>query len=229
MEARKYPAADLEHYKMLFYSIGLVASLIIVIVAFEWKFYDNGDIANLGGDVDAMFDEVLDIPPTEQPPPPPPKTVKLTNLVEVQDIEDIEDEIEITIDVEMTEDMVVEEVEAVEVDEVEEEVAEEIFSIVEDYPQPVGGMDSFYKYIYTNITYPKAALRAGIQGKVFLQFVVSKDGTIRELVVVKGIGAGCDEEALRVFKEAPAWKPGKQRGKPVAVRMIVPIQFKILE
>jgi protein TonB len=67
----------------------------------------------------------------------------------------------------------------------------------------------------------------GVEGKVFVQFVVDKDGTLTDIKAVKGIGAGCDEEAVRVLKAAPKWKPGKQRGRPVKVRMILPITFKL--
>ena len=75
--------------------------------------------------------------------------------------------------------------------------------------------------------YPNQARRMGIEGRVFVQFVVDKDGQLTEIKAVKGIGAGCDEEAVRVLKSAPKWKPGKQRGRPVKVRMILPITFKL--
>jgi protein TonB len=67
----------------------------------------------------------------------------------------------------------------------------------------------------------------GIEGKVFVEFIVDKDGSITEVTVMKGIGSGCDEEAIRVIKAAPKWNPGKQRGQPVKVKLIVPITFKL--
>jgi protein TonB len=88
-------------------------------------------------------------------------------------------------------------------------------------------MEDFYKYVSKNIEYPKQARRMGIEGKVFVQFVVDKDGSLSDVKVIKGIGAGCDEEAIRVLKESPKWTPGKQRGRPVRVRMSLPIFFKI--
>jgi periplasmic protein TonB len=112
-------------------------------------------------------------------------------------------------------------------DPVEEEVAEEIFTIVEDQPQPKGGMAAFYEYVGKNLKYPAQARRMGIEGKVFVEFVVDKDGTITDVKAIKGIGAGCDEEAIRVIQLAPKWSPGKQRGRPVKVRMILPITFKL--
>jgi protein TonB len=173
-----------------------------------------------------MFDEILDIPPTEQPPPPPPSQNKFVELVEVPDVEEIEEDIDISLDIEVTEEMVIEQVE-IEAPEIVEEEAEEIFTVVENQPQPVGGYETFYKYIYEEIKYPTFALRSNVEGRVFVQFVVEKDGRLTDFVVARGIGAGCDEEALRVLRGAPSWQPGKQRGKPVRVRMILPITFKI--
>ena len=109
----------------------------------------------------------------------------------------------------------------------EEEEVDEIFTIVEDQPTPPGGMGAFYKYVATNLRYPAQARRMGIEGKVFVQFVVDKDGTLTNVQAIKGIGAGCDEEAVRVIAKAKKWSPGKQRGRPVKVRMILPITFKL--
>ena len=225
MIIRKYPEADLESKRNLFFSAGLVVTMLLVVTAFEWKFYDDGHLVELSANTD-IFEEVLDIPPTEQPPPPPPKA-QARNLVilEIPD-EEIQEEIKIDLDVDVTEDMAME-VEYIAVEE-DEEVVEEIFTIVETYPQPQGGYEEFYKFVFERIEYPKVALRAGIEGKVFVQFVVEKDGSMSDFVVAKGIGAGCDEEAVRVLKMAPNWSPGKQRGKPVRVRMILPIKFEIL-
>jgi len=104
---------------------------------------------------------------------------------------------------------------------------DEIFDIVEDQPTPPGGMQAFYKYVSKSMKYPKQARRMGVEGRVFVQFVVDKNGQLTEVKAIKGIGAGCDEEAVRVLKQAAKWKPGKQRGRPVKVRMILPITFKL--
>ncbi len=104
---------------------------------------------------------------------------------------------------------------------------EEVLSVVEQQPHPIDGMDAFYQYIAQNMKYPLQARRMGIEGKVFVQFVVEKDGSISQVQAVKGIGAGCDEEAVRVLQSAPAFKPGFQRGKPVRVRMEMPVIFKL--
>ena len=111
--------------------------------------------------------------------------------------------------------------------EIGEEVAEEIFTIVEEPAAPVGGMEAFYKFVRKNLKYPSQARRMGIEGKVYVQFVVDKDGTITDVKAVKGIGAGCDEEAVRVINKSPRWNPPKQRGKPVKQRIILPITFQL--
>ena len=94
-------------------------------------------------------------------------------------------------------------------------------------PQPVGGMTKFYEAIQQNLKYPEKARTNGIQGKVFVQFVVDHNGSVKDVEVVKGIGGGCDEEAIRVISESLPWNPGSQRGINVNVRMIMPITFKL--
>src|SRR5690606_28388713 len=139
--------------------------------------------------------------------------------------EEIEQEIEFDLDIEATEETVIEEI--VFKDEPVEEVAEEVFTIVEEQPTPKGGMSAFYEYVKKELKYPAQARRMGIEGKVYVQFVVDKDGSITEVTAIKGIGAGCDEEAVRVLEGAPKWSPGKQRGRAVKGRMILPITFKL--
>ncbi|MEQ8239735.1 MAG: energy transducer TonB [Cyclobacteriaceae bacterium] len=104
---------------------------------------------------------------------------------------------------------------------------EEVFTIVEEQPQYPGGMDAFHKAIANNLKYPKQARKQGIEGRVYLQFIVDKSGEVREIKTVKGIGGGCDEEAERVIKLTGKWKPGTQSGKPVNVRMVLPIIFQL--
>lgn len=223
VENKKNPGADLTKKTGMFLNIGLVISLALVIMAFEWRFYDDGSQVNLGASSE-QFDDLMDIPQTEQTPPPPPK-IQQPEIIEVPDEEEIEEEIEVDLDVEMTEETIIEDV--VFDDAPVEEEAEEIFTIVEDQPAPKGGMQAFYQYVAKKLKYPAQARRMGIEGKVFVQFVVDKDGTITDVKAVKGIGAGCDAEAVRVIGGAPKWKPGKQRGRPVKVRMILPITFKL--
>ncbi len=223
MESKKTPSADLNRKTGLHLSIGLVISLALITLAFEWKSYDDQSLVDLGV-VDDDFEDVMEIPPTEQPPPPPPK-IQQPEIIEVPDEEEIEEEIEIDLDIEVTEDTQIEEMVFEEAP--EEEVSDEIFMVVEDQPEPNGGIQAFYDYVNKNMKYPSQARRMGVEGKVFVQFVVNTDGSLTDVKAIKGIGAGCDDEAVRVIKSAPKWKPGKQRGRAVRVRMVLPITFKL--
>jgi TonB family protein len=111
----------------------------------------------------------------------------------------------------------------------EAEIAEEsqIFMAVEQMPEFPGGEEALYKFLTENITYPQSAKESGVQGRVYVTFVVEPDGTISDLRVLKGIGGGCDEEAIRVVKAMPEWIPGKQRGKPVRVQYNLPVKFSL--
>ncbi|MEM9390528.1 MAG: energy transducer TonB [Bacteroidota bacterium] len=229
INAKKYRHQKFLASKSLAFSIGLFLSCLSVVILFEWKTYERAGELDVAGNTE-LFDEVLDIPITQQPPPPPQKKLQQPNIIET--VDEIIEEIEIDFDVEITQESVVETVDTEGMDlgdVMEEEVADEIFDIVEFQPQPQGGLQAFMAYVSENINYPNQALRTKVQGKVFVQFVVNKDGTLGDFKVVKGIGAGCDEEAIRVLKNAPKWIPGKQRGKPVRVRMMVPVFFMLRE
>jgi len=223
MEAKKSEKADLTKKSGFFFSIGLLVTMGAVVYIFEHRTYDESDVDVIARTTNT-FEEVVEVPPTDIPPPPPP-AVQTPVIVEVPDEEKIEEEIEVNLDVEVTEETKVQEI-VVQAEEPKEEV-DEIFTIVEEPAGPKGGMPAFYKYIGDKMKYPAQARRMGIEGKVFVQFVIGKDGSISEVTVVKGIGAGCDEEAIRVVQGAPAWNPGKQRGKPVKQRMVLPITFKL--
>ena len=103
----------------------------------------------------------------------------------------------------------------------------ETFLVVEQPAQPLGGYEEFYKYIADNLTYPASAKENGIEGKVYIQMVIDTDGSVTDVTAVKGIGYGCDEEAVRVLSEAPAWQPAEQRGKKVKQKIVVPIAFAL--
>jgi len=104
---------------------------------------------------------------------------------------------------------------------------EGIYTIVEDKPTFEGGTGEFYKYVGSNMQYPTEARKMGIQGKVYVQMIINEDGSVSDVQAVRGIGAGCDAEALRVIKNSPKWNPGKVDGKPVKVKMMIPILFQL--
>lgn len=96
---------------------------------------------------------------------------------------------------------------------------------VDEEARPKNGLDEFYKHVRENLTYPESAMKAGVQGRVFVQFVVQADGSISDIKVVRGIGNGCDEEAVRLVQTSPMWQPAKYHGKPVATEVSLPIRF----
>jgi TonB family protein len=104
---------------------------------------------------------------------------------------------------------------------------EEIFTIVENPALPVGGMPKFYKFIGEQIKYPATARQLGIEGKVVIEFIVNRDGSLTDFKIISGIGGGCDEETLRVFSLSPNWIPGKQRGVPVRQKIVTSLTFSL--
>lgn len=223
MEAKKTDKADLTKKTSFFFSIGLLVTLGITFMAFEWKSYESMIDLDKGKSTN-VFEEMIEVPPTEQPPPPAP-IIQQPQIVEVPDEEEIKEDIQLKFDVEVTEETKVEEVIVAPVEEKED--VDQIFSVVEETAEPKGGMPAFYKYVGDKMKYPAQARRMGVEGRVFVEFVVNRDGSIVDVKSIKGIGAGCDEEAVRVVQSAPAWKPGKQRGKPVRQKMVIPIIFKL--
>lgn len=223
MEAKKTPEADLTKKSGMFLNLGLLVSVGLVLFAFEYKSFDDRNLKDLG-QVSDDFEELLDIPITEQPPPPPPP-VEQPIIQEIPDEIEIEEKIEVNFDVDVKEETVIKEI--VISDAPVEEKADAIFDVVENAPNPPGGMEGWNKYLSNNLKYPTQARRMGIEGTVYVVFVVNTDGTIQDVDVLRGIGGGCDEEAIRVVKAAPKWEPGKQRGRPVRVRMRLPIRFKL--
>ena len=120
-----------------------------------------------------------------------------------------------------------EKVEIIKVDEVSPQERGEIFTIVETMPEFPGGLDSLFKFLGQNINYPSEAKNNGVEGIVYATFVVQKTGKVGDVIVLRGIGAGCDEEAKRVVEIMPNWTPGTQRGRKVNVQYNIPIRFKL--
>ncbi|WP_057938695.1 energy transducer TonB [Algoriphagus resistens] len=224
METKKTPSADLTRKSGMFLNLGLAIAVGTSLAAFEWKSFDDGSLKDLGQVTD-NFEELLDIPITEQPPPPPPPPVEQPIIEEIPDEVEIEEKIEVNFDVDVKEATLIEEVIIAEAP-VEEKI-DKIFDVVETQPNPSGGMEGWNKYLKDNLNYPTQARRMGIEGTVTLVFVVNTDGSIQDVEVLRGIDGGCNEEAVRVVKNAPNWEPGKQRGRPVRSRMRLQIKFKL--
>tara|TARA_B100001758_G_scaffold62460_1_gene52000 strand:- start:28442 stop:29095 length:654 start_codon:yes stop_codon:yes gene_type:complete len=216
MEQKKNPEISLEKRKGLFFQIGLVITLVIVLIAFEWKSYDKVEY-NLGQlNLDDMEEEIIPITKQEEkPPPPPPPPPEIIEIIE--DDEEIENELEVE-DTESDEDIEIE---------IEEEDDDEFFMVVENMPEFPGGDLGLMKYIQKNVKYPAIAKEYNITGKVYVSFIVDKTGSVTNVKVVRGVDKNLDAEAVRVVKSLPKYKPGKQRGKAVRVMFTIPINFTL--
>jgi protein TonB len=223
MEEKKSPKANIENKKLMFIQIGLIISLAVAWAVFEIKSYDKMEFADVGRTAEVVEEEMVEITKQEQKPQPVEVPKQTTQIQVVEDDVEVED-VEINADVDQNE--VIEEYVAPEIE--EEEIQEaEIFTIVEEMPEFPGGTQKLADYLAKNIKYPQMARESGIQGRVFISFVVETDGSVSNVNVMRSLGGGCDEEAVRVVKSMPKWKPGKQRGKPVRVSYILPVNFKL--
>lgn len=224
MEVKKTPKADLESKKTVFLQIGLVVVLSLVLVAFEWTSTDvNVDFSLQEEDIE-VEEEIIPITRQEEvkppPPPPPPAVADILNIVE-DDVE-LDEELEI-MDTEMSQDDIVDFSNMVFEEETRDEG--EIFMIVEEMPEFPGGTEALQKYLSQSVRYPVIAQENGIQGRVYIQFVINQNGEVTNATILRGVDPSLDREALRVVEAMPKWKPGKQRNRPVRVSYTVPINF----
>jgi len=233
MLSRKTPEANLENKRLAWRALGFVASLSLLLSALAWTSYDVAIVQKLNFEADLLEDEEIPVN-VVQPPPPPPPPQQTTVIEIVDDEEEIEEELEIE-DIELDEDTEIEIIE-----EVEEEVEEDIpFMIVENMPA-LGDCKSMrgderhqctqmeiIKYVSSNTKYPPIAKDAGIQGTVFVYFVVGKDGKVKDVRVLREVDARLDKEAVRVVESLPDFEPGQQRGKAVSVQYTIPVKFII--
>lgn len=211
---RKKPKADLRKYYTVLLEVGLIVVLLIFLVAMKVNFQGEQKEVDLTEEQEVVqMEEIVQTKHQEKPPPPPRPPVP----VEVPNDEVIEDQI-LNIDAELNLDQELE----MPPPPPEEEEEEDFFVVVENMPQLKGGLAALQQ----KIRYPEMARKAGIEGRVIIQFIVNEQGRVEDPRVVRGIGGGCDEEALRVVKKAE-FEPGRQRGQPVRVQYSLPIVFKL--
>ena len=228
MEIKKTPKADLENKKSTWLLVGYVIVLAFMFIAFEWTKRDI-KIDTSQAITDLVFEEEI-IPITEQPeqaaPPPPPAAPPIAETLTI--VEDDADVEETTIATSEETNQAVE-IKYVPVAVEEEEPEEQtIFEVVEQMPEfPNGGMAGLMQYLSKNIKYPNIAQENGTQGRVTVQFVVNRDGSIVDAKVLRGVDPYLDKEAIRVISSMPKWKPGMQRGKAVRVKYTVPVMFRL--
>ncbi len=235
MELKKNPKADLTRNSSLYFVIGLAAVMLLTYVAFEWKTYDEVNNYDISMDVEDVLDE--EVPMTEQlktpPPPPPPPAPEIIEVVED------EAEVEETV-IESTESSQEQEIVAVEdvaVEEVEEDV-DIPFAVIEDVPifpgcegTPKAQMRDCFntkiqQHVAKNFRYPEISQEMGVQGRVYVNFVIQKDGSIGS-VKMRGPDKNLEAEAERIIGKLPKMTPGKQRGRAVRVPFSLPITFKL--
>ncbi len=227
MEVKKSPKADLEGKKSTWLLIGYVLILAFMFVAFEWSERDK-QVLMAQGPVEVTFEEeMVPITQQEQPQtPPPPQAPSAEEVLKIVENDANIEETEVATSEDKGEAVqVVSTGPAVVVEEVVEE--EPIFQVVEEMPSFPGGDAECMRFLSKNIKYPTIAQENGIQGRVILQFVVNKDGSIVDVTVARSVDPYLDKEAVRVVKMMPKWTPGKQRGKPVRVKYTLPVMFRL--
>lgn len=195
--------------------------MLITVSAFEWHTPKEEPVVT---EPDRLWDDIDFIQPTviEMEKPPKPKKVVFIPIETLDDDEPIDpedvigdwDDLQIDVDPNPLPPPV-------------EDEPVEIPNYAEVMPTPVGGYDAFYQYVAKNVDYTRQARNLHVEGKVFVQFVVDKDGSITQVEIARGLGAGLDHEALEVMKNSPKWNPARQSGRFVKVRMIIPIHFKL--
>lgn len=236
MIPKKNPNADLEKRKPLFFEIGMVVALAITFVSFEWR-SNVKEVADFIPDTEFAIDEEM-VPITRQeeiktPPKLPPK-IRIADVITI-----VDDDVELDKELEIIEEDVDQETE-VDIQPIREIIVEEeeldeaqIFVIVEEMPvfrpdickNQNEGDAELYRHIYKSLKYPVIAQENGITGRVFVKFIVGKDGGVYDVEVLRGVDPSLDQEAIRVIKNLPKFSPGKQRGKPVKVSYTSVIKF----
>ena len=225
MELKKSPKANLENKRSIFIELGLVISILACLYGFE---ITSGvkTTNTLGTLSDQPIEEELtpltQLEEEKQELPPPPKVVDL--LLIVENNTEITEELEI-IDSEATPETVIDaQMQSYRKSDVDVEETT-VFIAPEEMPLFPGGNAALLNFLSQNVKYPVIAAENGITGKVTINFVVNKDGSISDAKILRGVDQALDKEALRVVYSMPKWKPGKQSGKPVRVSYSVPINF----
>ncbi|MDL2305381.1 energy transducer TonB [Bacteroides sp. OttesenSCG-928-D19] len=226
MEIKKSKKAELESQRGTRFAMGIIVVLAFMFITFEWTEYDKKfDVTLMAND--PIFELTLapvtfpEKPPL--PPPPAPKPVDVLTIVD--DIADVPDaRLDTSEETGGAVDIGRYIAPEIEEDKVEET---EIFTHAEYMPEFPGGTGALFAYLSKNMKYPVISQENNVQGKVIVQFVVDKDGSISNVVVARGVDPYLDKEAIRVIQSMPKWKPGMQRNTPVRVRYTVPVTFRL--
>lgn len=232
MEVKKSDKANLENRKGLFVQVGLILALAIIILAFEHKSYDKKDTGLATTQVVQAVEETVIQTKQDEPEPPKQEEVQQQSTTDFKIVDDnqaLKNEFKIENFANNTNDnaYIPPKVEVAKVTETESEDEVKIFTVVEQQASFPGGFGELNKYLASHIQYPQQARQVGTQGKVWLTFVVERDGSITDIKIMRDIGSGCGEEAIRVVKTMPKWQPAKQRGKSVRQQFNLPVNFTL--
>ena len=224
MEKKKSKNADLEKKSQFFVQIGLIIALSFTLVAFEWTSSEKSNNIEMVQEIE-FEDEMMQITRRDEPKPEPkPEQPKVAEVLDIVD-DDVIIEDDFDFDME-ADDNTEYDFTSMMGDDDEEIEEDEIFYIVEDMPIFNGGdLTEFNKYVVRNLRYPEIAAENGISGRVIIQFMVDKTGSVVNIEITRGVDPALDKEAIRVVASSPKWIPGKQRGKPVNVLFYFPINF----
>ena len=227
MIEKKSLKGDIDKRKNTFLLVGFV--VVLGLVYFGFELFATSDLSK---DLSVQDDDLIivmdeDVIATDPTPPPPPPPVAQQQEVILQLVED---NIKVNTDFDFSQDFDLDAAieDYVPIDIVEEETDNTPpLRFVEEMPEPVGGIEAMYAFLQSNIRYPEVARNNGISGQVFIEFVVERDGSIGNVKVLAGVYPELDQEAVRVVKMMPKWKPGKQMGKAVRCYFNIPIRFTI--
>lgn len=221
MKTKKTSNADLENKRSLFFQIGIVLALGVVLLAFEWDRKVSSARLLTGNQIEVDVDELPPITFRQEKNYEPPKPIVVQTFELVPDDANIDEQWEPDVSDIIDEPIPVAPVEK---DETEDNNTYVIGSI-EFEPEFPGGMQGLLRYISQQVKYPVTAMETGIEGKVYVTFIINKEGKVIKASIARGVHPSLDREALRVINSLPQWKPGYQNGKPVKVSFVAPINF----
>lgn len=225
MEIKKNPQVDAEKTRLPFTLLGLFFSAAFVFMAFTYSSgkKDEGKDGDEKDKKDVAFENVVeqDEPPPPEDTPPPPDVPEMPPPP-TEDVKEVEKEDDQTKTSFGPPDLA-----PIAKPAEKTEVPDEIFDVVEEDPGFPNGEEEMQRFIKSNIKYPEISIQMGDQGKVYVRFVVEKDGSISNVSIARSVTPELDREAMRVVRMMPKWNPGKQRGRPVRTNVVIPIVFKL--
>ena len=225
MELKKSPKADLQNKRALFLEIGLATSLLVVLLAFKWSQKEKV-VELIEQEYVPVEEEVIEITRQDRRPQPVRQQIQVVSEI----INIVKDDTKITSEIkfdEFTEDAIIVEVSSNSISDIVD-FGEEVFVVVEDEPLFQGkNWDTFPAWVMQNIKYPENARRNNIQGRVMIEFIIEKDGSLSNIRVLSDTDEELNQEAIRVIQSSPKWTPGKQRRQPVRVRFQIPVTFRL--